>query len=365
MHVVTRHRDIEYVLRNPQLFSSQGRTPIVTYPGQRYQTTSDLVGTDAPEHRAIRTVHQALLSAKRLREIRPAMEAEANRMVDQFAGRGEVEYISAFAKPFPAWVMGYILCLPLEMHQQVDRWAVEYFELFDKNLHHPGEGGPPPELIKSYVDFMNYCGDLVTDRRENPRDDALSEFVNARRDDGSQFSIDEMANYVRLLVTGGQTTTSLVAQSLVEVLNMKDRGDLADPRHLEKIVDETLRKDGPATFCPRVCTEDVEIGGVALPAGTRVFMAWHSGSRDEEMFECPAEFRPNRPNLARHLGFGQGIHRCIGAPLAKIEAEVGLKTMFSRLRNLRFSRKNDFRHDTSLTAMRVLRELHLEFSAAE
>jgi cytochrome P450 len=127
-----------------------------------------------------------------------------------------------------------------------------------------------------------------------------------------------------------------------------------------KILDETLRLDGPATYGPRICTREVNIGGVTLPAGSRVFLAWQSGSRDEKVFECPAQFRPDRPNLAKHLGFGLGNHRCIGAPLAQVEGEVALKAMFQRFRDIRLSPKNDYRHDTTLTSMRVLKELHLE-----
>jgi len=360
MYVVTRHQDIEYVLRNPALFSSRGRTPVLSFPGQRYQTTPDLVGTDAPEHREIRTAHLALLSTKRLREILPAMEAEAHAMIDRFAGGPEVEFISAFAKPYPAWVMGHILCLPRDMHMQVDQWAVDFFELFDQLLHHPDVTALPPHLIESYVDFMNYCGDLAVELRERPRGDALSEFVNARKSDGSLFSIDEMATYIRLLVTGAQTSTSMLAQSVVEVIRLKDRGDLANDRYLDRLIDETLRKDGAATYCPRTTTQDVELSGIVLPAGTRIFLSWHSGCRDATMFEDPDAFKPDRPHLARHLGLGQGIHRCIGGPLAQLEGRVALKVLFGRFADIRLSQRNDFRHDTSLTAIRVLKELHLD-----
>jgi cytochrome P450 len=364
IHVVTRREDIEYVALHPELFSNKGRASLVSYPGQRYKTMPDLTSTDAPEHKAIREAHLSLLSAKRLREMRPALEEEANRLIDQFVGKSEIEFIQAFAKPFPAWVMGHLLCVPREMHAQLDVWAVNYFELFDKNLHHASEGGPDPRLITSFVDFMNYCGDLAVDRREHPTDDPLSEFVNAKKPDGSLYSIDEMANYIRLLVVGAQTSTYLIAQSLIDVLRMDDRGDLNDRVHVQKILDESLRKDGPATYGPRICTKDVEIAGTPLPAGSRVFLAWQSGNRDEKTFECPAEFRPDRSKLAKHLGFGLGNHRCIGAPLAQIEGEVALKAMFHRFREIRLSPKNDYRHDTSLTSMRALKELHLELEAA-
>lgn len=366
MYVVTRHKDLEFVLRNPDIFSSEGRNPLVNFPGQRYKSTPDLVSMDAPQHKQVRTVHQALLSPKRLREMRPVMEAEIHQMIDRFADKGEIEFINAVAKPFPAWVMGYILCLPREMHEQVDIWATEFFELFDKNLYHPNEGGPPQRLIDSYVNFMNYCGDLVADRRKNPQDnDPLTEFVNSRKEDGSLFSLDEMASYVRLLITGAQTSTSMLAQSLVEVIRMKDRGDLNDSKWIAKIVDESLRKDGAATYCPRIVTRDVELGGTALPAGARVYLSWHSANADETVFEEPYEFRPDRPNLAKNLGFGQGNHRCIGAPLAQLEGEVVLKALFTRFRDIRLSPKNDFKHDTSLMAMRVFNELHLELERAD
>jgi cytochrome P450 len=360
VYLVTRREDIEYAALHPELFSNHGRASQQTYPGQRYETMPDLTSTDPPEHKAIRTAHLQLLSAKRIREMRPQIEAEAHRLIDGFVEEPEIELIQAFAKPLPAWVMGNLLGVPRELHQQLDTWAVQYFDLFDRNLHHGAGGGPDPALIDSFVEFMNFCGDLVVDRREHPRDDALSEFVHSRKPDGSLFSIDEMANYVRLLVVGAQTSTYLISQAVIEVVRLGEPGDLTDERYLQRTMDETLRKDGPATYGPRVCVRDVEIGGVKLPAGTRLFLAWQSGSRDEEVFGCPADFDPERTNLSRHLGFGLGIHRCIGAPLAHAEGAAALKTLFERFREIRLSPRNDYTHDTHLTSMRALKHLYLQ-----
>lgn len=362
VHIVTRRDDIERVALDLAAFSNKGRSPQISYPGQRYQTMPDLTGMDGEEHKLLRTAHLAFFSAKRLREMRPALEAEAHRLIDTFVDQPKVEFIAAFARPFPAWVMGSaLLGLPRDMHDRLDRWAVNYFNLFDRNLHR-GDA-PDPEMIKSYVDFTNYCGDLAASHRDKPQDTLLSEFVNFRKPDGSQYTIDEMANYIRLLVVGAQTSANLMAQAMIDTVRLlasRPDFDLTEKKAWQKILDESLRVDGPATYGPRICTRDAEVGGVELPAGTRLMLAWQSGNRDAEVFENPDHFQPDRAKLAKHLGFGLGAHRCIGAPLAQLEGEVGLDAMFKRFRNIRLSADNDYRHDTSLISMRNLMELHLE-----
>jgi cytochrome P450 len=101
-----------------------------------------------------------------------------------------------------------------------------------------------------------------------------------------------------------------------------------------------------------------------LPAGTRLLLSWQSGNRDETAFENAEEYTPERPNLGRHVGFGFGIHRCIGAPLAHAEGIVALQAMFARFREIRLSPENDYTHRTEFTGIRTLRELHLELEAA-
>lgn len=365
VYIVTRREDIEYIALHPEIFSNRGRASLVTYPGQRYQSMADLASMDGAEHKILRDAHMAFVSPRRLREMRPAMEQEANRLIDQFIDQPEVEFLAVFARPFPAWMMGKaLLDLPDELHEQIDIWAVNYFDLFDRNLHHASEGGPDPELISSYVDFTNFCGDLARSHRDNPRDTPLSEFVNFVKPDGSQYSIDEMASHVRLLVVGAQTSANLMAQALIDTIRAGEAVDATERAQAVKLLDESLRLDGPATYGPRVTTQDVELGGVHLPAGTRLMLAWQSGNRDEAVFECPHQFRHDRPKLAKHVGFGLGPHRCIGAALAQLEGEIALKTLFTRFRSIRLSARNDFRHDTDLTSMRNLRALYLELEPA-
>jgi cytochrome P450 len=124
-----------------------------------------------------------------------------------------------------------------------------------------------------------------------------------------------------------------------------------------------MRMDGPTTYGPRICTTDVELGGVPLPAGTRLLLSWQSANRDGEFFEDPDRFDPAREGLSRHMAFGNGIHRCIGASLAHVEGEVALRALFGRLPSLRLSSRNDFSHVTELTGIRKLRYLYVASGA--
>jgi cytochrome P450 len=258
--------------------------------------------------------------------------------------------------------MGWLLGIPDEMHEQLDRWAGEYFDLFDSSLHRKGEfDDVESRLIPSFVAFTNFCGDLVVDWRDNGEEGSpLASFAFSRKEDGTLFSVDELANEVRLLVVGAQTTANLIARAVVDVLEMDDRGYVSDEKHVQMIVDESLRKDGPATYIPRICAQEVELAGIVIPAGARVFLAIQSGNRDETYYGCPAKFDTERPNLKRHLAFGYGAHHCVGAPIARMEATVALMALFERLPEIRLSPRNDFSHRTNLTALRSLKHVYLE-----
>jgi cytochrome P450 len=356
-YLVTRREDVEYVVMNPELFSSQGRSPTQTYPNQRYETLPDLASTDPPDHTAMRAAHVKMFSPKRLAAMKPGIEAEANRLIDQIEGAGEIDLITKFAKPLPLWVMTQLLGLPGTMQSQLGEWADNWFTLFDANLHNPEGFNAEEELVASYVEFMNFCGDLVQERMANLGDDSLSVLLQSTKPDGTPFTIDQYANFARLLIVGSQTTETMLAHAVIDVLRLDEVPDLSDSRTARAYLDESMRLDGPTTYGPRICTTDVEVGGVAMSAGTRILLSWQSANRDAEFHHEPEQFDPERENLARHMSFGHGIHRCIGASLAYAEGEIALRVLFERLPHLRLSERNDFQHVTELTGIRKLRHL--------
>jgi hypothetical protein len=188
--------------------------------------------------------------------------------------------------------------------------------------------------------------------------------AQARDDEGQLFSIDRVANEVKLLVIGGnETTTFMMSAAIAELYSRPEGpGDLRDEKYVHRVVDETLRKESVAAWSPRSAARDIEMHGVTIPAGSKVLLMWGSGGRDEEQFERPDEFDPSRPNLKRHLGFGLGIHFCVGAALARTEATIAFRTLVQRFPSLRLSPRNEFRHLTYLTEIRALSELYLELS---
>jgi cytochrome P450 len=133
-YLITRREDVEFALQHPDIFSNTGRTAGKTYPGQRYQTCPDLASTDPPEHKARRALYLHLLSPRRIATVRPIMERKAHELIDGFAGDAEVEIIDRYAKPLPAWVMGWLLGVPDEMHTQLDGRVLRAVQL-----------QPPPE----------------------------------------------------------------------------------------------------------------------------------------------------------------------------------------------------------------------------
>jgi cytochrome P450 len=362
-YLVTKRKDIDFILLHPQLFSNAGRSPTKSYPGQQYPTGIDLSNTDPPDHKALKQCYLTLLAPRHLESLKPRIYEKANELIDAFADRDEVELRAAYARPLPTWFMGQLLGVPAELHWKLERWAFDYFELLDSNVHRTKEWGPlEEELQQSYVDFMNFCGDLVVGWRENRPDGVLGDFAYTRNGEGELYTVDELANQVRLFISGAQTTIESIAKAVVDYVQLEEKPDLGDDDYMQRFVEESIRLDGPATYLPRIVLEDVELSGVEVRAGSRLLISLQSGNRDEELFECPEAFDADRPNVRRHIGFGMGIHMCVGAGTARLETTVALRALVSRFRELRLSPKNTFEHRTDLTQMRQFKEVHLELT---
>ena len=322
---------------------------------------------DPPTHTAHRGLLMRLITPKRLKENEASMWVLADRVLDSFLVGGEGEYVKGFAGPFTMLVIADLLGVPEE-----DR------DDFARVLHQaPGAGGgvgstgdeslghSPLEYL--YQRFSGY----VEDRRREPRRDVLTRLAAATYPDGTVPEVTAVVRTATFLFAAGQETTArLLAAALKHLAEHPDVQDelRADRDRIPTFIDEALRIESPVKADFRLARRTTTIAGVDVKAGTPVMLLNGAANRDPERFECPAEFRVDRPNASAHIAFGRGAHSCPGGPLARAEARVSLERIFDRMGDIRLSEEHhgppgDRRFAYEPTwILRGLTRPHLEFT---
>lgn len=342
--VVTRYQDIRTILLDPQRFSSaQTVSPMANLHPETLQVLAQgpqlipaMVGTDPPDHTRLRRLCNLALTQRRISGRGPAIRAFANQLIDEFASAGQADLHARFAHPLPKLVIANLVGVPYADLLRFGEWADLWTDvLFIPDL--PVEQQLAGAHAKN--EMCHYNAAMIAERRATPRDDLLSDLIHARLEDGSALSdLDLISMLNAFFIAGHKTTTDLIGQALTLLLRHPDRLQAlyADNEQAGPLVEEVLRHDTPVPGMMRVTTTDVEVGDVTIPEGARVYLVFAAGNRDESMFERPDEFTPGRDNGRKHLGFGHGIHFCIGAPLARLEGKIALQVITERLANLRW-----------------------------
>jgi cytochrome P450 len=330
--VVTRYADCALVTRDPRfahlppdMLAFIGYPDWAQRPALRQLFTSMLV-LNPPDHTRLRRVVSGAFTARRVQALRPAIEAMVDDLLDPMAG--PIDFITAFAFPLPINVIGELLGIPAADRAQFQPLVRDWAQVLERIT---------PEVLSradpAATTIRDYLWELVARRRRDPGTDLISALVAAQDE---QLTEDEVLTTAALLFAAGfETTTNLLANSLVALLEhpawlgqLGDRPELAQPA-----VEELLRFDSPVQLVSRVVTEPVELGGTTVAAGERVVAYLGAGNRDPERFADPDELRLDRADNAP-LSFGGGIHYCLGAPLARLEAQVALPALVRRFPEL-------------------------------
>ena len=365
---ISRYEDVLHVLTNEEIFSSKEPPGMQMQPSpevaeilkQGYPPADTLLTNDPPAHTRFRALVNKAFSPRRVAAMEPKIREIANDLVDRFIGDGRVELVAQFAVGLPLTVIADSLGVAREDMNKFKRWS-------DDAVAPLGGMITPERQIEcahSLVEFQHYFAARLEERRAEPRDDLLTDLVNARLDGVEPLNVPEMLNILQqLLVAGNETTTNLIASAMMILL--REPGQMAalaaDRSLIPNFIEEALRLESPVSALFRVTLADTEVGGVRIPAGSRVVVIYGSGNRDDAHFPEAVRLDIRRENARTHLAFGQGVHFCIGAALARMEGRVAFEILLSRLRNIRFmAGRNDFAHTPSFI-LRGLKELWLEF----
>lgn len=313
---------------------------------------------DPPRHTDHRHLLMRLITPKRLSENEAFMWDYADRLIDGFAAIGSCEFVEAYAEPFTLSVIADLEGVPEEDHAAFH----EHLSTVHQNLEHK-----PLEFL--YQRFSEY----IEDRRNQPREDILGQLATATFPDGTVPDVADVALIASNLFAGGQETTVRLLSFAFRMLG--ERPDLqaqvrADRTKIPNFVEETLRLESPLRTQFRMTRVRTTLGGVEIPAGGTVMLVPGACNRDPRVFEDPGTFDLDRRNARQHIGFGHGIHTCIGAPLARAEGRVTLERVLDRIADIRISEAHhgpaESRRFEYLETffLRGLQQLHLEFTPA-
>jgi cytochrome P450 len=329
--------------------------------------SDQLPSFDPPKHTAHRALLLRLITPKRLKENEEFMWRLADRQLDEFIERGACEFVHDYANPFTLLVIADLLGVPEEDHATFRKEMQG--GRHDRALGTEDDGRVSHKPLEFLYDrFTAY----IEDRRREPRDDVMTLLATATFPDGTLPDVHDVMLIAANLFAAGQETTARMLGTALRTFG--ERPDLQRELRSERdrvpaFIEECVRIESPIQGNFRLARVSTAVGGVDIPAGTTLMVLEGAANRDPRQFDDPDEFRIDRPNGRQHVGFGFGIHACVGAPLARAEGRVSLERILERMGDIRISEAEHGPaggrryHYTPIYMLRGLEQLHLEFDA--
>mgnify|MGYP001818958575 CR=1 FL=1 len=358
--VVTRHAELDYVSKNPALFSSAERTAVpMEYDQDMVEGIhrSTIINMDPPLHQKVRRIVRNAFTPKRVESYEPRFREHARHIVDAVAGRGECEFVEEVAAELPLIAILELLGVPLEDRKKFFEWTNTMIFADDPDMSVSEEEG---QLAAAEV--MMYAMQLAAQHRESPMDNITGALLDATLD-GEPIS-EEMFGwmFILILVGGNESTRTVIAQGMRLLMEHPDQLQylVENPDRIEGACEEILRYNTAFISMRRTAMEDVELGGAHIKKGDKVLLHYHAANHDEEIFGDDAMIfdvtRPERmPDLYNQLrSFGIGQHFCIGSHLARLELRIMFEEIIPRLRNPRFAAPPKFVRSFFVNAMKEM-----------
>ncbi len=343
MWLISRHQDVSRILGDSKRFSTEGALnklserfePAEWARLSRSHTFSalNMMNTDS-EHSRLRSrpLHR-FFAPGQIAGQEATIRRRGAALIDAFGRGGPVDLVAEFAYPLPLQVIFELLGVPIADLALVQR-GVEAVTACMLSVVPPDE---QVDMVNRVLDYERYCLDLIVARRADPRDDIVSLLATGIDRGDVRISGSELVAMISTLILAGhETTARALGNGLEHLLTHRAQWQalIDDSSLIPAAAEEMVRRDGPVLGFVRTAVAPVEVGGVTIPAGDTLMLLYASANRDDGRFEQPTAFDPGRPRLADHVGFGRGMHYCLGAHLARLEIRIALELLTSRLPGL-------------------------------
>ncbi|MFA7267399.1 MAG: cytochrome P450 [Candidatus Nanopelagicales bacterium] len=337
MWYATSHELVDEILTSP-LTTTQASNVMATLPMPDDLWTQyydhELLFTDAERHAFLRKFAQAAFKPRRVKKLRPQLEADVDRYLDAVADKGSMDYVGDLAQPFAILTVMRMIGIPDEAIEDIDRWSVamgallDVMKLMDPTYRAAG--------IAAFSECIDYVDELMVERAANPQDDVISDFVSSLDQDGGLSRKDIMGIVIRGMINAGHaTTTNQIGNNILTMTKFPEqqRKLVENPELSANAIEEMFRFDPAIQMSPRCAAEDMTIGGIEVAKGQLMWALGGAANRDPSAFENPNDLDIER-KIVGSLASGNGEHYCLGAVLARLETEVALTKTLERFKDI-------------------------------
>ena len=356
--VVMRYDDIIEVFKNPDVFSSENvQDPIFpvceaareVLSAEDYNPQAVMSNRQQPDHTRIRKYTRDGFSSRRMKVLEPYIRDGSEELINSMlAAGGPVEFVSSFAHPLPGQIIFRFIGFPEADDEQLIYWTSNRLQF---------TWGKPTdeqqvEIAENMLRYWRYCREFVALRMREPADDLTSELLAAHRENPQDLSYREVESVIYgLSFAGHEIVSNYITNTAIQLLRNRDNWEAvcADPGLIPNMLEEVLRHDSPQTSWRRIAAVDTRLGGIDIPAGTQIFLSLGAANHEAGIFPQPSHFEIDRDNAGKHISFGHGIHFCLGARLARLEAQIALESLTRRIPDLRLVPDQDLQYSPNMT----------------
>jgi cytochrome P450 len=356
--VVTRMDQILEIFKNPDVFSSANvQDPVFPLceraanilAAEDFDPVAVMSNRQPPDHTRIRNFTREGFSGRRMRILEPYIRKQSHELIDQMLAEGPpVEFVSALAHPLPGRIIFRLIGFPESNDAQLMRWTANRLAF---TWGKPSDD-EQVEIAENMLRYWRYCRNFVAGRTEERADDLTSELLAAHAANPDELGYREVESVIYgLSFAGHEIVSNFIANALLCLLPAREnwRALRVDPGQIPNALEEVLRFESPQTSWRRIATQDTRISDVEVPAGTRIFLSLGAANHERSLFPSPSDFDIHRQNAGKHISFGHGIHFCLGARLARLEARIAIESLTERIPSLRLVADQALRYSPNIT----------------